>query len=154
MLAVCSVQRAVCTTIVPPQLSVSALGGGAGGWRFLILVMAIIVLLYLLSRTLDVVAKAVPSHWPMLVGLTAFQGLLVLIGFFANPLSILDSLGSSSWAAGAFLALIAAIAAVGGGPGYAGKQEAARRQPRAPACRGRIKWKWSASAASAARQVP
>jgi hypothetical protein len=38
----------------------------------------------------------------------------VLIAFFANPLSILDSLGSPSWAVGAFLALIAAIAAVVG----------------------------------------
>jgi len=38
----------------------------------------------------------------------------VLIAFVANPLSILDSLGSSSWGLGAVLALIAAIAAVGG----------------------------------------
>jgi len=67
-----------------------------------------------LSRTLDVVAQAVPIHWQVLLGLTAFQGLLVLIAFAANPLSILDSLGSSSWAFGAFLALIAAVAAVVG----------------------------------------
>ncbi len=39
---------------------------------------------------------------------------MVLIAFFANPLGILDPLGSSSWAFGAFLALIAAIAAVVG----------------------------------------
>jgi hypothetical protein len=47
----------------------------------------------------------------VLVGITAFQGLLVLVAFVANPLGILDSLGSSSWAFGAFVALIAAIAA-------------------------------------------
>jgi hypothetical protein len=38
----------------------------------------------------------------------------VLIAFVANPLGILDSLGSSSWAFGAFVALIAAIAAGAG----------------------------------------
>jgi hypothetical protein len=112
MLAVCSDQPAVCSSDVPPQFSISALDGGAGGWRFLILVVAIITVLYVLSRTLDAVAQAVPNHWQVLVGMTALQGLLVLIAFAANPLSILDSLGSSSWAFGAFLALIAAIAAV------------------------------------------
>jgi len=114
MLAVCSDQPAVCQSSVPPQFNVSALDGGAGGWRFLILVVAIITVLYVLSRTLDVVAQAVPNHWQVLIGMTALQGLLVLIAFAANPLSILDSLGSSSWAFGAFLALIAAIAAVVG----------------------------------------
>jgi hypothetical protein len=114
VLAICSDQPAVCASNTPPQFSVSALGGGAGGWRFLILVVAIIVVLYVLSRAVDVVARAVPCHWQVLVGITAFQGLLVLIAFFANPLGILDSFGSSSWAVGAFLALIAAIAAVAG----------------------------------------
>jgi hypothetical protein len=114
MLAVCGDQPVVCESNVPPQFSVTALGGGAGGWRFLVLVVAIIVVLYVLSRTLDVVVQAVPYHWQVLVGLTAFQGLLVLIAFFANPLGILGSLGSSSWAFGAFLALITAIAAVVG----------------------------------------
>jgi hypothetical protein len=114
VLAICSDQPAVCSSDVPPQFSVSALGGGAGGWRFLILVVAIIAVLYVLSRTLDGVARAVPYHWQVLVGITAFQGLLVLIAFVANPLGILDSFGSSSWAFGAILALIAAIAAAVG----------------------------------------
>jgi hypothetical protein len=114
MLAVCSGQPAVCSSDAPPQFSVSALGGAAGGWRFLILVVAIVAVLYVLSRTVDGVARAVSSHWQVLVGLTAFQGLLVLIAFFANPLGILGSLGSPSWAVGAFLALVAAIAAVVG----------------------------------------
>jgi hypothetical protein len=112
MLAVCSDQPVICESNVPPRFSISALGGGAGGWRFLILVVAIITVLYLLSRTLDVAAQAVPIHWQVLLGLTALQGLLALIAFAANPLSTLDSLGSSSWAFGAFLALIAAVAAV------------------------------------------
>lgn len=112
LLAVCGNQPVICESSIPPQFSISALDGGAGGWRFLILVVAIIAVLYVLSRTLDMVA--VPYHWQVLVGITAFQGLLVLIAFFANPLSILDSLGSSSLEFGAFLALIAAIAAAAG----------------------------------------
>jgi hypothetical protein len=113
-LAICSSQPAICSSSAPPQFSVSALGAGAGGWRFLILVVAIIAVLYVLARTLEGVARAFRHHWQVLVGLTAFQGVLVLVAFFANPLGLLDSLGSSSWAAGAFLALIAAIAAVVG----------------------------------------
>lgn len=114
VLAICGDQPAVCSSDVPPQFSVSALGGGAGGWRFLILVVAIIAVLSVLSRTLEPVARAFPYHWQVLVGITAFQALLVLIAFAANPLGILGSLGSSSWAFGAFVALIAAIAAVVG----------------------------------------
>jgi hypothetical protein len=114
VLAICIDQPVVCSSNVPPQFSVSALGGGAGGWRFLILVTAVVVVLYVLSRTLDVVAQAVPIHWQLLVGVTAFQGLLVIIGFAANPLDLLNGLGSSSWSVGAFLALIAALTAVGG----------------------------------------
>jgi hypothetical protein len=114
MLAICSGQPALCSSSAPPQFSVSALGGVAGGWRFLILVVAIVTVLYVASRTLEGVTRAFRYHSQVLVGLTAFQGLLVLIAFFANPLGVLNSLGSSSWAAGAFLALIAAIAAVVG----------------------------------------
>src|SRR5579859_1679331 len=92
VLAICSDQPAVCSSNSPPQFSLSALSGGAGGWRFLILVVAIVAVLYVLSRTLEGTARAVPYHWQALIGITALQGLLVLIAFVANPLSILDSL--------------------------------------------------------------
>ena len=114
VLAICGDQPTVCSSDVAPHFSVTALGGGAGGWRLLILVVAIVAVLYVLSRTLAGTARAVPYHWQTLVGITAVQGLLVLIAFIANPLGILDSFGSSSWAFGSVLALIAAIAAVGG----------------------------------------
>jgi hypothetical protein len=114
MLAICRDRPDVCSSTVAPKFSVSALDGVAGGWRFLILVVAIIIVLYVLSRTLEVVTRAVPYHWQVLVGATALQALLVLIAFLANPLGILGSLGSSSWAFGAFLALIAAVAALVG----------------------------------------
>lgn len=114
VLAVCADQPAVCTSNAPPQFSVSALGGVAGGWRYLILVVAIIAVLYVLSRALSGAPQVAAYHWQVLIGVTALQGLLVLIAFFVNPLGILDTLGSSSWAAGAFLGLIGAIAAVAG----------------------------------------
>jgi len=114
VLAVCGQQLTVCTSSAAPKFSVSALGAGAGGWRFLILVVAILVVLYVLSQTVDTVARAIPNHWQLLIGMTALQGLLVVIAFFVNPFGILDNLGSSSWAFGAFLAIIAAIAAVVG----------------------------------------
>jgi hypothetical protein len=114
VLAICGDQPTVCSSDVAPHFSVTALGGGAGGWRWLILVVAIVAVLYVLSRTLEGTARAVPYHWQALAGITAVQGLLVLIAFIANPLGILDSFGSSSWAFGSVLALIAAIAAVVG----------------------------------------
>jgi hypothetical protein len=113
-LAICADQPAICSSAAPPQFSVTALGAGAGGWRFLILVVAIIALLYVPSRALEGVARAFRYHWQVLVGLTVFQALLVFVAFAANPLDLFGSLGSSSWAAGAFLALLASLAAVVG----------------------------------------
>jgi hypothetical protein len=113
-LAICAGQPADCSSAAPPQFSVTALGTGAGGWRLLILIVAIIAVLYVPSRALEGVARAFRYHWQLLAGLTAFQGLLVLVAFAANPLGLLSSLGSSSWAVGAYLALIAALAAVVG----------------------------------------
>jgi hypothetical protein len=98
----------------------------------MILAAAIIAVLYVLSHTLDTLAQAVPYHSRVLLGITAFQGLLVLIAFIANPLDIFDSLGgSASWAFGAFFALIAAIAAVAGA--VLGVQEDKRQRAVSPA---------------------
>jgi hypothetical protein len=114
VLTLCNSQPSLCNSDAPPQVSIGALDTAAGGWRYLILVIAIIAVLYVLSRAVEGVARAVTSHWQLLLGITVLQGVLVLVAFFANPLGILDDYGSSSWAAGAILALIAAIAAVGG----------------------------------------
>ena len=114
VLAICADQPTVCSSQTPPQFSVGALGGVAGGWRYLILVLAIAAVLYVLSRATDVTAPMAAYHGQVLLGLTALQGLLVLVAFFSNPLGILDTYGSSSWGFGAILALIAASAAVAG----------------------------------------
>jgi hypothetical protein len=114
VLAVCADQPAVCSSQTPPQFSVGGLSGVGGGWHYLILVVAIIAVLYVLSRATDAMPQAGRYHWQTLLGLTALQGLLVLIAFVSNPLSLLDALGSSGWGFGAILALLAAIAAVAG----------------------------------------
>jgi hypothetical protein len=114
VLAICADQPAVCSSQAPPQFSVGGLSGVGGGWHYLILVVAIIAVLYVLSRATDAMPQAARYHWQTLLGLTALQGLLVLIAFVDNPLSLLDSVGSSGWGVGAILALIAAIAAVSG----------------------------------------
>jgi hypothetical protein len=114
VLAICADQPAVCSSQTPPQFSVGGLSGVGGGWHYLILVVAIVAVLYVLSRATDAMPQATRYHWQTLLGLTALQGLLVLIAFASNPLSLLDSVGSSGWGVGAILALIAAIAAVAG----------------------------------------
>jgi hypothetical protein len=131
VLAICADQPAVCSSNNPPRFSVGALASLAGSWHYLILVVALIAVLYVLSRATDLTAQAARYHWQVLLGLTALQGLLVLIAFFGNPLSILGTVGSSSWAFGAILALIAALAAVAGA--VLVRQESNKRQPAFPA---------------------
>jgi hypothetical protein len=114
VLAICANQPAVCSSQTPPQFSVGGLSGVGGAWHYLILVLAIITVLFVLSRATDAMPQVARYHWQTLLGLTALQGLLVLIAFADNPLSLLDSVGSSGWGVGAILALIAAIAAVAG----------------------------------------
>src|ERR1700722_268763 len=114
VLAICADQPAVCSSQTPPQFSVGGLSSVGGAWHYLILVLAIITVLYVLGRATDAIPQAGRYHWQTLLGLTALQGLLVLIAFADNPLSLLDSVGSSGWGIGAILALIAAIAAVAG----------------------------------------
>jgi hypothetical protein len=78
-------------------------------------VLGLVIVLYVLSRTVQQVARAVPDHWQILLGLTALDVLLVLIAFFANPLDVLGTYGSAGWGAGAFIGLLAALAALAGG---------------------------------------
>lgn len=105
---------ATCSNNAP---SISALHGGAGGWRVLILILAIITLVYLLVRTFLPNEPRLPvQHWQLVTGLTAVTAFLALIALLANPLSALNGLGATaSIGFGAIIGVIAALAAVAGG---------------------------------------
>jgi uncharacterized paraquat-inducible protein A len=96
------------------SFTLSATASGAGGWRFLILVVSILIVLYLLVRTVLSVAPRLPlPHWQLLTAASGVNAALVLISFLVKPFSSLDLFGISvSWSYGAFLGLAAAAVAV------------------------------------------
>jgi RNA polymerase subunit RPABC4/transcription elongation factor Spt4 len=84
-----------------------AIGGEAGGWRILILVASVAILVYLFVRTAmksDVVMPL--PHWQLLIGATGLELLLVIVAFIAAPS------GQFVTAPGAAVGLIAAVVAV------------------------------------------
>jgi hypothetical protein len=98
-----------------PGFSTSALGTGAGGWRVLILVLDILILLYLFIRTMTPRGFHLPlPHWQLLTVLLGLQFLLTLLAFLVKP-SADDTGISISWGYGAFIGLVAAIVALAGG---------------------------------------
>ena len=98
--------------------STSALGSGAGGWRVLILVLDILILLYLFIRTMTPRGFHLPlPHWQLLTVFLGLQFLLVLLAFLVKP-SATDLNGvpiSISWGYGAFIGLVASLIALAGG---------------------------------------
>ena len=93
--------------------STSALGTGAGGWRVLILVIDILVILYLFVRTMTPRGLHLPlPHWQLLTVALGLQFLLTLLAFLVKPSA--DGV-SVSWGYGAFIGLIASIIALAGG---------------------------------------
>jgi len=95
--------------------STSALGTGAGGWRVLILVLDILIILYLFVRTLTPRGLHLPlPHWQLLTVALGLQFLLTLLAFLVKPSSGDPSVGIS-WGYGTFIGLVAAIIALAGG---------------------------------------
>jgi len=92
--------------------SVSALGTYAGGWRVLILVLDIVVVLYLFVRTMTPRGFTLPlPHWQLLTVVLGLQFLLTLLAFLVKP-----NVGVSlSWGYGAFIGLIVSVIALAGG---------------------------------------
>jgi hypothetical protein len=89
--------------------STSALGSGAGGWRFLSLLLTIAIIGYLFARTLVSSGFRLPlPHWQLLTLSTSINGLIILLAFLIKPS------GQLSWSFGAYLGLIAAILAIVG----------------------------------------
>lgn len=101
-----------------PGFSTSALGSStdvgtvSGGWRVLILVLDIVILLYLFVRTMTPRGFRLPlPHWQLLTVALGLQFLLTLLAFLVKP-------GAGvhwSWGYGAFIGLVAAIIALAGG---------------------------------------
>jgi len=102
----------------PLTFSVSALGKEAGGWRWAILVVSIVLLLEVLLANGTGVARQVSPTWPhaatMLV-LTVANLILVAAAFFNQPYSDAPSTYLSvSHGIGAYLGLAACLVACGG----------------------------------------
>jgi zinc-ribbon domain len=94
-----------------PGISVSALGDGAGGWRVLILVLDILILLYLFIRTMTPRGFHLPlPHWQLLTALLGLEFLLTLLAFLVKPGD-----GGVSWGYGAYMGLVFAVVALAGG---------------------------------------
>lgn len=98
-----------------PGLSLNALD--ADGWMYITLLVALALMAYLLlSATLEELSLPV-SRWQALAGATGLNLLLTVIAFAAIPGGAsFDGISaySYSWSYGAFVGLLAALAAVGG----------------------------------------
>jgi len=102
--------------------SESVLSGHA--WTYLVLLVDLALLAYLAGRALSVRVRLPLPHHQAVALATGFNALLLLIAFVAVP-------GATSWSFGAYLGLLAGLAAL------AGNARALRRAPGAlrPAAR-------------------
>lgn len=94
--------------------SISALGDGAGGWRFLTLIVCLAIACYLFARTFWPRERRLPlPHWQLLTVLTSINLLLTALMFLVKPLGGTTFAGLSiSWGYGAYTGVCAAIIAV------------------------------------------
>lgn len=90
-------------------------GTGDHGWLWLEFILALALLAYLAARAAwaQLPFNLPVSHERLLIGATALQFLLILIGFFAMPSTDGIQGISVSWDFGAFLGLIGSIVAAG-----------------------------------------
>lgn len=99
----------------PLTSSVSALGEGAGGWRWAILVVSIVLIL---ETLLAISSGATSAPWPhtavqLLLSLADF--ILVIAAFFSVPYGSVPSVYmTEGHGVGAYLGLLAALVACGG----------------------------------------
>lgn len=102
----------------PLSSSVSALGEGAGGWRWAILVVSIVVILETLLAISSGAATRSPSPWPHTVVqlvLTIAEFVLVIAAFFNVPYGNVPSAYMTvGHGFGSYLGLFASLIACGG----------------------------------------
>jgi Double zinc ribbon len=94
-------------------ISATASGTTAHGWLWLVFVLDLMILAYLVMRAgwEESPIRLPIAHAPLLIVATGLQFLIVLIAFFDMPGNDGISAISIGWAWGAFIGLIAAIAA-------------------------------------------
>lgn len=104
----------------PLSTSVSALGQGAGGWRWTILVVSIVLLLVLLLATTSGMARKSSSSGPsaavaVILVLATTNLVLVAVAFFNLPFGGTPAAYMTvTRGVGAYLGLLAGIVALGG----------------------------------------
>jgi zinc-ribbon domain len=86
-------------------ISVDALD--AKGWMYLVFLLTIAILGYLIMRAMWGSTRLPLPHWQALTGATGLNFLLTLLAFLTKP-------SGASWSFGAYVGLIAAVAAVVG----------------------------------------
>jgi formate-dependent nitrite reductase membrane component NrfD len=118
-------------SLLLPWFSVSVISGfsasasavSARGWMYLPFFVCLATLLYLVWRLAsDRVSLPMP-HWQALVVTSAFDLLLTVICFLTKP-------SGTTWSAGAYIGLIAALAALGGSLMRRGEPEQMPADPR------------------------
>lgn len=93
-------------------LSISALDAAAGGWRYLDLLVSLIIIGYIFMRTMQPRGIRLPlPHWQLLSVLSVVNGILVTFTFFLRPAGFNDPVSPGF---GAFVGLLTAAAAIAG----------------------------------------
>lgn len=102
----------------PLTFSVPALGTGAGGWRWAILVVSIILLLEVLMAISSSTRSQLPPTWPhsgILLVMTVTNLILVVVAFFTLPYSgTPSSYVTAARGVGAYLGLLGVLVACAG----------------------------------------
>jgi len=98
------------------SITISAMGTGAGGWRVLILLLCIVIVGYLFTRTIWDQPQLPIPHWQMLAVLTILNALLAVVAFLVNPgAGITGTQGVDiTWSYGAYIGVVVALVEVGG----------------------------------------
>ncbi len=106
-------------TVSASTFGIAASGSGSGtdahGWLWLVFVLDLLILAYLVMRAgwEQAPVRFPMAHAPLLIIATGLQLLLVLIAFFVMPSNEGLAGVSVGWAWGAFVGLLAALAAAG-----------------------------------------
>lgn len=105
----------VTVRIFGESRSATGSGTAAHGWLWLVFVLDLLVIAYLAMRAgWEQAPVRIPvAHAPLLIAATGLQLLLVLIAFFDMPGNDGIPGVSIGWAWGAFIGLLAALAAAG-----------------------------------------